>query len=352
MEIRGNRWGVTRSMASVLSNIETISENLSLASKTPKFYVLTGTKKIERISLWSPTQIYRMKRNILSSILKRSIRFGWSRCGATRIEVKNNIIAYYPEADKVLKLFETKEALHRHIEGVNFFSRVNPKFLQAPQIISAAVNPVPFSVEPFLKSKKIPKPLKLTEQEIEDLARFHLSTSELVYREFTKNEKYVISQVLNRFGFSVEQERFFCDIVQGNNLLLKGPVHGDLSRGNMIEFSEKKTLIDWELFSPNGVVGYDLAQIWIQCDHDSRVRILNIYSASIAKVVKKDAIEYLFSCQLIVGFLLRLYDLHTNTSKYWALLGMTKNKTKSKLAEKEEKYSNVLNDLYNYLCRA
>jgi len=328
-------------MATVLNDVGKVAKDLSINSKVPALFVLTSDKRIEKISLWSPAQIYRM----VCSALKGTIRFRWSRCGSANIKVNNNIIAFYPKANIIIKIFGTKEALKRHLNGVNTFLQLNTKNLQATKIINIAENSVPFSVEQLLESKKTWR-YKLSEQEIEDLARFHLSAVDTQHQGFTEDKKNVISRAINRFEFSPEQRRYFNYLIQNKNLLLKGPVHGDLSYGNIIDFSGRKILIDWECFSSNGLVGYDVAKLWIQSDREIRARILNKYSTSISKIAEKYAIEYSFAHQLIIGLLLHLYELHTKTSSYWRSIGKTKKEIMIAVARGEESIKEGLDSLY------
>lgn len=345
MELRGNRWGKNHSMASVLNDIYNAAKVVSLESKIGALFFNNSTEMIEPFPLKSPVNIYRVG----GRVLKGTHKLRYSRCGASKIRVKNNLIAYYIKHNKIIKVFGNIKALDRHLDGVKAFSQLDTLSLKAPEIISTASSPVPFSVEPLVRSKEIQRPLTLLEQEVKDLALFHLFGFTTDYMDFTENEKHVLIQAINRLGFVLKQEEFFSNI-KVKNIIIKGPVHGDLSSGNMLEHTDGKILIDWEGFSPNGVTGFEIAKIWLQSNKDTRIRILSVYSASLAKNSKKSYGEFFFERQLVIGLLLHLYKLHsTKRRKYDEARGKTKTEIKAKIKKSEGSIEEGLHSLYHYM---
>ena len=237
-----------RSISHVVDSIRTMEVNLGLRASRNNFVWTNSTGRT------SPTP-----RDLALVLTGRAVISPAELC-ATRIVVKNNILAMYPALGVVMKIFESDDARTRHLTGQD---RTYFEHLNVPTVFASGAEPLPHVVEQLIEGH----PLRTEElardvgQYIEDLVSMHSVAPACATLGVSDRE---VADAVSRLGEAgirlTPAAHSWLASGSRNHCVRSGQVHGDLSPGNVLVSSVGWFLLDWE-HAGAGPVAYDVRHL-------------------------------------------------------------------------------------------
>jgi thiamine kinase-like enzyme len=279
IELRENRFGIYNTPEEILAILTEIARIYDLSSRRSGTYYLWDHTTIRRINWFSPSSIKRFlgawRRGGIPERLP-------STCGAETLRVKNHYLGFYPTKGVLIKVFLDPDAYQSHIEAVERFNSFGFQHISAPHIHHKAIDPITHTVEEFVPGRNfLELPLDLSNDLLDELARFHFDRPAIAKLELNESEKTQISKILEGFDLEPDQSSALLGLLEKDSWqVVLGEVHGDLSPGNLIQGRDGIFLTDWEGYS-RGPVAQDLVKLYFQANEKLREVILHSYKKAL-----------------------------------------------------------------------
>lgn len=294
MLMRRSRYGISLEDTQTLDLVTQIARENNLSSRNRRFYLPLNNSYIAKAWPFRDGVAISVAR-LLRQLFSPGRRLLLSDCNADAILVKNNITAFYRNKGLIVKVFFSKEAMERHIEGWQVVSRMSPARILAPEIVKSSSSGAFYTIESLINGTKPGKPLVLTDEHIRGLSELHCTGAEIRERALNDDQRALIAKAIQA-----------CRTDAGPTIpavlpaLLRTPygrVHGDLSAGNMLINGDKLWVIDWE-DSGFGWITDDLPKILFRFNGDYRRKCIDAYAGKLGIPSGEFAEALLLPCVL------------------------------------------------------
>ena len=305
--LRGNRYGLSKSPEEILTILERIAEVYDLRSRRQRLYYFWDWATLRQINWFSPTSIKKylgaLRRDVHLTTYK-------SYCGADHVQLKNHYIGFYPRQKSIIKVFLDEDSYTRQIQGMQRFSEFKNIHLKVPKIQGFGLTPYPHTLESYISGGNyhlIPFDFKV--ELIQELANFHYDQPSEIEEFLQEDDKQLILESMKRLDLDtifLEQIRTF--LKASSWKVLEGEIHGDINRGNLLRGKDAVYLTDWEFFS-RGPIAQDLVKFYNQADDELRQIILNVYQNKLDSIKPRQNTSSFLSSLLLYSLksLLNLY---------------------------------------------
>lgn len=233
-----------RSVGEVVSRVTDAERHLGWGTDRQRWFTSSRTL----------VQNLRSPRSFLSAARNRVV---FPTClRADRVVVKNNIIAFYLDDRRILKLFEDIDALRQHMAGLEG-ARSRWDFLRVPATLHCEEHPIAYVAEQFIEGRS-PESTDLSvhaSRICEDLEHLHFDDgAEWLATEVAPGWGREMRRRMIEAGIPAELLPHRVEKLAGQTYeLLTSTVHGDLSVGNMLTDGSTVWVLDWEGFGPGYV---------------------------------------------------------------------------------------------------
>jgi hypothetical protein len=274
-DLRGNRYGLSKSPEEILTILEKIAEDYVLRSPKQRLFYFWDWTILRQINWCSLTSIKKylgaLRRGVHPTTYK-------SFCGADYVRLKNHYLGFYPRQKSIIKVFLDEDSFNRHIQGMQRFSEFDNIHLKVPKILGFGLTPYPHTLESYISGGNFQLiPLDLKIELIQELANFHYDQPRETEEFMQEDDKQLIIESLKKLDLdTIQLDKIRTFLKPTSWKVLEGEIHGDINRGNLIRGKDAVYLTDWEFFS-RGPIAQDMVKFYNQAEDGVRQIILNVY---------------------------------------------------------------------------
>jgi len=307
-DLKGNRYGLSKSPEEILTILEKIAEEYGLRSPKQRLFYFWDWAILRQINWCSLISLKKFLGALRRGLHPTTYK---SFCGADFVRLKNHYLGFYPRRKSIIKVFLDEDSFNRHIQGMQRFSEFNNIHLKVPEILGFGLTPTPHTVERYIRGgdfQLIPFDLKL--ELIQELADFHYGQPREIEEFIQEDEKQLIIESLKKLDLGpIQLDKIRTFLKPMSWKVVEGEIHGDINRGNLIRGKDAVYLTDWEFFS-RGPIAQDMVKFYNQAEDGVRQIILNVYQNQLDSLSQMRPTSSFLSSLLLYSLksLLNLYQ--------------------------------------------